>query len=64
MMPATPTQDTLGPIARTVRDAALLLDVIAGYDPNDSVTVYAAGEVPPTYTAFLRNDGLRGARIA
>lgn len=63
MMPATPSQDTLGPIARTVKDAALLLDVIAGYDPNDPVTAYAAGQVPPTYTAFLNQDGLRDARI-
>src|SRR5438128_3095113 len=64
MMPATPSQDTLGPIARTVKDAALLVDVIAGYDPNDPVTAYAAGQVPPTYTAFLDKDGLRGARLA
>jgi len=63
MMPATPSQDTLGPIARTVKDAALLLDVIAGYDPNDPVTAYAAGQVPATYTAFLNKDGLRGARL-
>ena len=63
MMPATPSQDTLGPIARTVKDAALLLDVIAGYDPNDPVTAYAAGQVPASYTAFLNQDGLRGARI-
>jgi amidase len=63
MMPATPSQDTLGPIARTVKDAALLLDAIAGYDPNDPVTVYSAGQVPPTYTAFLNKDGLRGARL-
>src|SRR5881409_2791696 len=63
MMPATPSQDTLGPIARTVKDAALLLDVIAGYDTNDPVTAYAAGQVPPTYTAFLNRDGLRGARL-
>ena len=63
MMPATPSQDTLGPIARTVKDAALLLDVIAGYDPNDPVTAYAVGQVPPTYTAFLDKDGLKGARL-
>ena len=63
MMPATPSQDTLGPIARTVKDAALLLDVIAGYDPNDPVTVYSAGQVPPSYTAFLNKDGLRDARL-
>src|SRR5262252_3480854 len=63
MMPATPSQDTLGPIARTVKDAALLLDVIAGYDPNDPVTAYSAGQVPPTYTAFLNKDGLQGTRL-
>ena len=63
MMPATPTQDTLGPIARTVRDAALMLDVIAGYDANDPVTAYAEGHVPTTYTEFLKRDGLKGARL-
>jgi Asp-tRNA(Asn)/Glu-tRNA(Gln) amidotransferase A subunit family amidase len=63
MMPATPTRDTLGPITRSVRDAALVLDVIAGYDPNDAITAFAYGQVPPTYTAFLKADGLKGARI-
>jgi len=63
MMPARPSSDTLGPMTRTVRDAALLLDVIAGYDPNDALTAYAVGHVPPTYTAFLSQDGLRSARI-
>jgi amidase len=63
MWPASPTRDTLGPVARTVRDAAILLDAIAGYDPNDLITAYAYGMVPPTYTAFLTTDGLKGARI-
>lgn len=63
MMPATPSQDTLGPIARTVRDAALLLDVIAGYDHNDPMTAYAVGQIPETYTAFLNKDALKGARL-
>ena len=63
MMPATPTQDTLGPIARTVRDAALMLDVIAGYDPNDPVTAYVEGHIPNTYTDFLKRDGLKGAKL-
>jgi Asp-tRNA(Asn)/Glu-tRNA(Gln) amidotransferase A subunit family amidase len=63
MMPAKPSTDTLGPIARTVRDAAQLLDVIAGYDPNDPVTAQAAGQIPRTYTAFLSADGLKGARL-
>ena len=63
MMPVRPTSDTLGPMTRTVRDAALVLDVIAGYDPDDPLTAYAVGQVPPTYTAFLDQNGLRGARI-
>jgi Asp-tRNA(Asn)/Glu-tRNA(Gln) amidotransferase A subunit family amidase len=63
MMPARPTSDTLGPITRTVRDAAILLDAIAGYDPNDQVTAYAVGQVPSSYTTFLRENGLIGARI-
>jgi amidase len=63
MLPASPSSDTLGPITRTVRDAAILLDVIAGYDPNDPLTAYAVGQVPASYTAFLTKDGLKGARI-
>jgi amidase len=63
MMPATPTTDALGPITRTVKDAAILLDVLAGYDPADLVTVYAVGKVPDSYTSLLSEDGLRGARI-
>jgi len=63
MMPANPTHDTMGPITRTVTDAALLLDAIAGYDPNFPLTSYAFGHVPESYTASLTTDQLRGARI-
>src|SRR5438309_4612578 len=63
MMPAVPTRDTLGPIARTVRDAAILLDVLAGYDPRDPITAATVGHVPETYTSFLTADGLRGKRL-
>jgi Asp-tRNA(Asn)/Glu-tRNA(Gln) amidotransferase A subunit family amidase len=63
MMPARPTTDTLGPIARSVKDAALILDVIAGYDANDPVTAEAVGHVPASYAASLAADGLAGARI-
>jgi len=63
MLPANPTQDTMGPMTRTVADAARVLDVIAGYDPNDPITAYAVGNVPATYTATLETDALRGARI-
>ncbi len=63
MMPANPTQDTMGPITRTVTDAAILLDVIAGYDPEDRITAYSVGRIPETYTASLDAGRLRGARI-
>ena len=63
MMPANPSSDTLGPMTRTVRDAALLLDAIAGYDSNDPITAHAVGHVPASYADGLHADGLRGARI-
>jgi Asp-tRNA(Asn)/Glu-tRNA(Gln) amidotransferase A subunit family amidase/ABC-type molybdate transport system substrate-binding protein len=63
MFPARPTTDTVGPIARTVKDAAILLDAIGGYDPNDPVTAYAVEHIPSSYTSALTRDGLKGARI-
>ena len=63
LMPANPTTDTQGPITRTVMDAAILLSVIAGYDPNDPVTARAVGRVPAAYEDGLGSDGLEGARI-
>jgi Asp-tRNA(Asn)/Glu-tRNA(Gln) amidotransferase A subunit family amidase len=50
-------------MARTVRDAAIVLDVIAGYDPRDPMTAYAIGHVPGSYAALLDRDRLRGARL-
>jgi len=55
--------DIGGPMARTVEDAARALDVIAGYDPADSITVLSEGHVPDSYLDSLDPDGLRGARI-
>ena len=63
MFLGSPTRDTLGPITRTVRDAAILMDVIAGYDPNDPITARSVGNIPGSYTAFLREDALDGARL-
>ncbi|HEU5217463.1 MAG TPA: amidase family protein, partial [Gemmatimonadales bacterium] len=63
MLPANPTQDTMGPMTRTVMDAALLLDVIAGYDPNDPITAETVGHIPASYATGLRADALRGMRI-
>ena len=55
--------DVGGPIVRTVEDAAALLDVVAGYDPEDPVTRNSDGRIPKSYTSFLNPRGLRGARI-
>lgn len=63
VMPAMPTRDTVGPITRTVADAAAVLDVIAGYDPDDAGTAPAFGHHEASYNEFLIKDGLRGARI-
>lgn len=63
MMPANPSQDTMGPITRCVADAARVLDVIAGYDADDPVTAEAVGHVPASYLGALRPDALRGVRI-
>src|SRR5580700_2699356 len=64
MMPATPSRDTIGPIARTVRDAAVLLEAIAGYDPKDPATAASYRRIPESYTAFLQPNGLNGMRLA
>jgi amidase len=66
ILPITADQDTAGPLARTVADAAILLSVISGYDPNDAATApcLVAGNCPSDYTRFLKKHALRGARIA
>jgi len=61
VIPISPTQDSVGPHARSVADAALVLGAIAGPDPRDPAT--AAARPHPDYTAFLDRDGLRGARV-
>ena len=66
ILPITADQDTAGPLARTVTDAAILLGVIAGYDPNDPATAacLVPGNCHSDYTRFLDKHALRGARIA
>lgn len=54
---------SLGPMARTVRELAILLDAMAGYDPEDPVTARGVGHIPDSYTKFLDKNGLKGARI-
>jgi Asp-tRNA(Asn)/Glu-tRNA(Gln) amidotransferase A subunit family amidase len=64
IVPLSGTQDTAGPIARTVEDAARTLEAMAGYDPADPVTARGVGRVPDEgYAAGLDPDGLVGARI-
>ncbi|WP_460906154.1 amidase family protein [Spirosoma areae] len=61
--PLAMTNDTGGPICRTVADAVRVLDVMAGYDKADSVTHRSVGKIPATYRQFLDKNGLKGARI-
>ncbi|RYY91705.1 MAG: amidase [Comamonadaceae bacterium] len=63
VMPNSFTQDEIGPITRTVRDAALLLDVMVGYDPQDPITALGVGKPPVSYAAALKPSALKGARI-
>src|ERR1700681_3657955 len=63
VIPNSLTQDEVGPITRTVTDAALLLDVMAGYDPADPITAFGKGRIPRSYTQLLSTDALKGARI-
>jgi len=63
VMPFSTTQDEVGPIVRTVEDAARMLDVMAGYDPADPITAFSAGHIPRSYTSTLDRNGLKGARI-
>lgn len=64
VVPLFLAQDIAGPMARSVADAAAVLQVIAGEDPDDSVTARVRGRVIPDYSASLDPNGLRGARIA
>jgi amidase len=61
IIPISHSQDTAGPLTRTVRDAAILLNVLAARDPADTATRRL--QRPDDYTAVLDKDGLKGARI-
>ncbi|MDF2432167.1 MAG: amidase [Mucilaginibacter sp.] len=63
IIPISKTQDTAGPMGRTVRDAAILLGALTGEDPADSYTAASKGKVEADYTKFLDANGLQGKRI-
>jgi amidase len=63
VVPISAEQDTAGPIARNVTDAAVLLGAATGVDPNDQATAAQAGHAFTDYTQFLNANALHGARI-
>ena len=63
IVPISHTQDTAGPMARSVADAAILLTALAGFDAADAATRALSGKAPVDYTKYLDPKGLAGARI-
>lgn len=63
IIPIAHSQDTAGPMARTVTDAAILLSAMTGLDPRDSATKSSVGKSENDYSPHLDRNGLRGARI-
>ncbi len=63
IIPISKTQDTAGPMARTVKDAAILLGALAGEDPQDNYTATSKGKILPDYTKFLDANALQGKRV-
>lgn len=63
VIPISHSQDTAGPMARTVRDAAILLSALVGTDPDDTATNTPERKAHVDYTKFLAADGLKGAKI-
>ena len=63
IIPISKTQDTAGPMARTVKDAAILLGALTGIDNADTVTNESSGKSQKDYTTFLDVNGLKGKRI-
>ena len=63
IIPISATQDTAGPLTRTVADAAILLGILSGFDSADSVTGESKGQQNIDYTKSLDKNGLKGKRI-
>ncbi|MFT4566882.1 MAG: amidase [Saprospiraceae bacterium] len=64
IIPISSTQDTAGPMARSVSDAVHCLNILKGIDPRDSATKLIPNSLPIDYTSYLKKDGLNGKRIA
>jgi len=63
IIPISHSQDSAGPMCRTVKDAAILLGALTGADPEDAATAESASKSRDDYTQFLDANGLKGARI-
>ena len=63
IIPIAHSQDTAGPMTRTVADAAALLSALAGVDPEDSITLESHGKAHADYTQFLDANGMKGVRV-
>ena len=63
IIPISATQDTAGPMTKTVKDAAILLGALTGIDEEDAVTGESQGKAQKDYTAYLDTNGLKGKRI-
>lgn len=63
IIPISYTQDTAGPITRYVADAAVMMDFLVGFDPQDKSTWEGVDKYPESYTEYLEADSLKGARI-
>ncbi len=63
IIPISFTQDTAGPMARTLTDAAFCLNVLTGIDSTDTKTLASAGHIQEDYTQFLKSNGLKGKKI-
>jgi amidase len=63
IIPISVSQDTAGPMGRSVSDVAMLLNVLAGVDESDPAGHAAAGNIPDDYSSFLKTDALKGKRF-
>lgn len=63
VLPVSEHQDTIGPMAKTVKDAAYILQAIAGKDPHDNYTSAMPGNQPPNYVSACKESSLKGLRI-